>query len=334
VLNARNDQAEAAIIAEAGAPGAVTISTNMAGRGTDIKLGGADERERERVVGLGGLYVIGTNRHESKRIDDQLRGRAGRQGDPGSSRFFISLEDDLMIRFGIDRFIPPRLRPANQAEPISRAVIRREVDRLQRIVEGENHEIRETLWRYSSLLEKQRMTLQEWRMGVLTGEVQLGLCAARLPERYADLSRRFGTETVKAAERAITLHWIDRCWADHLEAVADIREGIHLADIGGLDPLEEYHKQVAEAFRDLHSRIEDRIVETFDGLETTDEGIDLAGSGIRGPSSTWTYLVNDRVLSDLQRMLSGSGGSAGAVGILMTWPLLLAWWVWERIGRR
>jgi preprotein translocase subunit SecA len=335
VLNAKNDQAEAAIVTQAGAPGAVTISTNMAGRGTDIRLGGADERDRERVVALGGLYVIGTNRHESRRIDDQLRGRAGRQGDPGCSCFFVSLEDDLMVRFGIDRLIPPALRPARQAEPVSHAVIRREVDRLQRIVEGQNHDIRETLWRYSSLLERQRITLHEWRMGVLTGEEELDLAAGRVPERYAGLSERFGKEAVRAAEQAVTLHWIDRCWADHLAAVAEVREGIHLADVGGLDPLREYQKQIAEAFRGLHPTIEDRILETFKTLEITEKGIDLGRSGIHGPSSTWTYLVNDRVLSDLQRMLSGSGSSAtGAAGVLMTWPILVAWWIWEWLKRR
>src|SRR5499426_1221801 len=122
VLNAKNDEAEAEIIAKAGAISAVTISTNMAGRGTDIRLGGAGEEEHERVVALGGLYVIGTNRHESRRIDDQLRGRiddqlrgrAGRQGDPGTSRFFVSLEDDLMTRFGIERLIPEKFRPLPQ----------------------------------------------------------------------------------------------------------------------------------------------------------------------------------------------------------------------------
>jgi preprotein translocase subunit SecA len=334
VLNAKNDQAEAAIIAQAGAPGAVTISTNMAGRGTDIRLGGSDERERDRVVDLDGLYVIGTNRHESRRIDDQLRGRAGRQGDPGCSRFFVSLEDDLMVRFGIDRLIPPALRPRRQAEPVSHTVIRREVDRLQRIVEGQNHSIRETLWRYSSLLERQRVTLHEWRLSVLMGDAELDLVAGRNPARYAELSEHVGEGAVQAAERAITLHWIDRCWADHLAAVAEVREGIHLADIGGLDPLQEYLKRIAEAFRDLHPAIEDRILETFAGLEITEEGIDLGGSGIQGPSSTWTYLVNDRVMSDLHRMLSGSGGSAGAVGVLMTWPILLAWWIWEWLKRK
>ncbi|MCP4012183.1 MAG: accessory Sec system translocase SecA2, partial [Phycisphaeraceae bacterium] len=106
VLNARTDEVEARIVAEAGTIGAVTISTNMAGRGTDIRLGGPREEQRDAIMALGGLYVIGPNRHESVRIDRQLRGRAGRQGDPGTSRFFVSLEDDLLRRFGVDREIP------------------------------------------------------------------------------------------------------------------------------------------------------------------------------------------------------------------------------------
>jgi len=205
VLNAKNDEAEAEIIAEAGAVGAVTISTNMAGRGTDIRLGGAGEEDRERVVALDGLYVIGTNRHESRRIDDQLRGRAGRQGDPGTSRFFVSLEDDLMARFGIDNLIPPQIRPTPQDKPIEHPAIRREVERLQRIVEGQNYEIRKTLWRYSSLAEEQRRATQDWRMAALRGDAELELCAERLPERYAELRDRLGAEIVREAERAITL---------------------------------------------------------------------------------------------------------------------------------
>jgi preprotein translocase subunit SecA len=241
-----------------------------------------------------------------------------------------------MIRFGLDSLIPALLRPPRQEEPVSHPVIRREVDRLQRIVEGQNHEIRRTLWRYSSLLERQRSTIQEWRTAVLTGEARLSLWAERLPERYGELCDRLREETLQRAERAVTLHWIDRCWADHLGTVADVREGIHLADVGGLDPLQEFHKQIAETFRGLHQTIEDNIVETLATVEVTGKGIDLDKAGVRGPSSTWTYLVNDRVLSDLQRMLSGPGSSAsGAIGILMTWPLLLAYWLWQRLtGRR
>jgi len=333
-LNAKNDEAEAEIIAEAGAIGAVTISTNMAGRGTDIRLGGAREEERERVIALGGLYVIGTNRHESRRIDEQLRGRAGRQGDPGTSRFFVSLEDDLMARFGINNLIPPKIRPAPQDEPIEHPAVRREVERLQRIVEGQNYEIRKTLWRYSSLVEEQRRALQDWRMAALTGEAELELCAARLPERYAELRDRFGVEIPREAERAITLSHIDAAWAEHLALIAEVREGIHLVGLGRQDPLYEFTKRITGAFVKLHQTVEERIVETFAAAKITEDGIDLDQAGLRGPSSTWTYLINDRAMPQLQQMLYGHGGSAFAIAaVLTTWPLLIAWAMWRRLTK-
>lgn len=143
VLNAKQDEAEARIIEQAGRCGAVTISTNLAGRGTDIKLWpGAAE--------LGGLYVIGTNRHEARRIDFQLRGRAGRQGDPGESRFFVSHEDDLMVRYG--------LRQSGDFEHI------------QRVVEGQNLDARKMLWKYEGLTEQHRHDIRAWRDSVLDGE--------------------------------------------------------------------------------------------------------------------------------------------------------------------
>ena len=163
VLNARQDAHEAQIISRAGTLGALTISTNMAGRGTDIVLGGGDEHERAAVVALGGLYVVGTNRHESRRIDDQLRGRAGRQGDPGTSRFFISLEDDLIQRYGVMSLIPASHRPVHQAGPIADPIVAREIARAQRIVDGQNFDIRRTLWKYSELVENQRRIVYEWR---------------------------------------------------------------------------------------------------------------------------------------------------------------------------
>jgi preprotein translocase subunit SecA len=153
VLNARQDEEEAAIISRAGEPGAVTISTNMAGRGTDIKLG-------EGVAELGGLYVIGTTRHEARRIDHQLRGRAGRQGDPGETRFFVSREDDLVVKYG-------------GASP----------DEMQRMAEGQNLEIRLFLEKYESAVEGQRMKLQALRQAILTGEKP---CASEL-ERLVSL---------------------------------------------------------------------------------------------------------------------------------------------------
>lgn len=334
VLNAKNDEAEAAVIARAGAVGAVTISTNMAGRGTDIRLGGLDEAEREQVVALGGLYVIGTNRHESRRIDDQLRGRAGRQGDPGTSRFFVSLEDDLMVRFGIDTLIPKTLRPAPQEEPLDHPVIRREVERLQRIVEGQNAEIRKTLGRYAALVEEQRNALHAWRWQVLMGGADLDVCATRVPESYAAACARFGEDMVREVERLITLHHIDEAWADHLAFVAEVREGIHLVGIGGLNPLHEFHKQIAEAFEGMMQIIEVRIAETFVAITDAEEVPDLDAAGLRGPASTWTYLVNDQALTDLQQMLFGHGSAAFAAGaVLMAWPLLTMWGVWRWIKR-
>ena len=335
VLNARNDEAEAEIIAWAGAAGAVTISTNMAGRGTDIRLGGAREDDRKRVVELGGLYVIGTNRHESRRIDDQLRGRAGRQGDPGTSRFFVSLGDDLMVRFGIDKLIPETLRPAPQAGPIEHPVIRSEVDRLQRIVEGQNYEIRKTLWSYSSVVEDQRQTVQEWRMEVLMGNTELKLCAARVPDRYSVLLDRFGTEILQQAERAITLHHIDQSWAEHLALVAELREWIHLVGIGRMDPLFEFRKKIGEAFSKLRETIEERVVATFATAEITESGIALDEAVLRGPSSTWTYLINDRALTGIQQMLFGHGSTAFAItAVLTTWPLLAAWGLWRWMKKK
>jgi preprotein translocase subunit SecA len=286
-------------------------------------------------VELGGLYVIGTNRHESRRIDDQLRGRAGRQGDPGTSRFFVSLGDDLMVRFGIEKLIPETLRPAPQAGPIEHTVIRSEVERLQRIVEGQNYEIRKTLWKYSSVVEDQRQSLQEWRMEVLIGDAQLKLCAARMPDRYTHLLDRFGPEILQQAERAITLHQIDQCWAEHLALVAELREWIHLVGIGRMDPLFEFRKKIGEAFSKLRETIEERVVATFATAEISEKGIVLDEAVLRGPSSTWTYLINDRALSGMQQMLFGHGSTAFAISaVLTTWPLLAAWGLWRWLKKR
>jgi preprotein translocase subunit SecA len=249
----------------------------------------------------------------------------------------VSLEDDLMARFGIDKLIPEKLRPAPQEEPLEHPVIRQEVERLQRIVEGQNYEIRKTLWRYSAIVESQRQTLQEWRMAVLMGGARMEACARRVPGRYAELRTRFGEEILQQVERAITLHHIDQCWADHLAFIAEIREGIHLVGLGRLDPLHEFHKQVAKAFWVLQQTIEERTAETFAAAEITVDGIDLNQTGLRGPSSTWTYLINDRAMPQLQQMLYGHGSAAFALAaVLTTWPLLLAWgwWRWLTKGRR
>ena len=294
VLNAKNDEQEAAVVAEAGAPGAVTISTNMAGRGTDICLGGRDKAHHDQVIALGGLYVIGTNRHESLRVDQQLRGRAGRQGDPGSSQFFISLEDELIERFGVRNLIPARLRPEKQEPPLESPVIRREIARAQRIVEGQNVDTRKTLWKYANVIEIQRRYLQDWRQSVLDGREAGGLLADQCPEKWNRLLPLVGAAVLNDVERTLTLLIADRCWSGYLAEMTKVRDGIHLASLGSKDPYTEYHREAREAFPRLLEPIDRDITETFQRVEVAADGVDWAAEGLLGPSSTWTYLVTDR----------------------------------------
>ncbi len=298
VLNAKNDELEAAIIANAGSLNAVTISTNMAGRGTDIRLGGDRQCDRQEVSELGGLYVIGTNRQESRRIDDQLRGRAGRQGDPGASRYFISLEDELIDRYGVMELIPPKHRLGKQDHPIEDPIIGQEIARAQRIIEGQNFEIRQTLWKYSSVIEGQRKIIHQKREDVLLKTYPLQLLATRVPDRYSDLRSTVGQETLQKVEKQITLYCMDRCWAEYLAHIAHIREGIHLFSVSGQNPLDEFHKIIADAFRNLRHVIDDDIIKTFESAEITKNGIDMEKEGLKNPSSTWTYLVNDNPFGD------------------------------------
>jgi preprotein translocase subunit SecA len=335
VLNAKRDAEEARIVAKAGALGAVTISTNMAGRGTDIRLGGGERKAYEQVAALGGLYVIGTNRHESRRIDDQLRGRAGRQGDPGSSRFFISLEDDLLVRCGIDDLLPARWRPTLQPEPVDNPVLRREIARAQRIVEGQNFDMRHNLWRYSNFVEQQRRVIGDRRRRVLMGNGSPSVLQERVPLACTSARQILGAAVLQDLERRLTLHAIDLCWSEHLATVAEIREGVHLAQVGGLSPLEEFQKRAAESFMQTLNAIEDRVVESFAALEITSLGIDTQQMGLRGPSSTWTYLVNDDAFTDqLTAMLMSNRNIGFAANAALTGPLLMLWALSRRLGRR
>jgi len=336
VLNARNDAAEAQIVAEAGAPGAVTISTNMAGRGTDIRLGGRAGNDREHVTSLGGLYVIGTSRHESRRVDLQLRGRAGRQGDPGESRFFVSLEDDLLVRYGIDCLIPERFRPARREEPIGDPVVRREIARAQRIVEGQNLEIRRTLDRYASVLEEQHRRVMDRRRGILLG-VDDGQVWRAAPEQRELLVSAAGERAVREAERAVALFHIDRAWRDHLAQCADVREGIHLVRLGGQDPLTFYTSEVIQAFSRMEEAVGVSVLEALNALRIRNGVPDLEAIGIKAPASTWTYLVNDDPFRNrIGSMLTGPGGTTVAIYAAVMMPLhLIAWGLVERFfGRR
>ena len=188
VLNAKHHEKEAQIIAEAGQPGKVTIATNMAGRGVDIKLG-------EGVVEKGGLHIVGTERHESRRVDNQLRGRAGRQGDPGSSRFYLSLEDDLLRIFGSDRISPIMSKLGmEEGEPIEHNLINKAVENAQKKVEAHNFDIRKHLLEYDDVMNKQRTVIYDLRKDVLAGEDLREMVMEMTGEVAEDLARRFSDD--------------------------------------------------------------------------------------------------------------------------------------------
>ena len=182
VLNAKQHEKEAEIVAQAGQRGMVTIATSMAGRGTDIVLG-------EGVVATGGLHILGTERHESRRIDNQLRGRSGRQGDPGTSRFYMSLEDDLLRIFGSDRIkgLMGRLG-MDDGQPIEHRLVSNAIEKAQKRVEGHNFEIRKHLLEYDDVMNKQREVIYAQRRQILSG--------AELQEDILDMSRELVEEMV------------------------------------------------------------------------------------------------------------------------------------------
>ncbi|AEB45732.1 MULTISPECIES: accessory Sec system translocase SecA2 [Micromonospora] len=309
VLNAKNDDEEAAIIAEAGAYGAVTVSTQMAGRGVDIRLGGSEQIDRERVAELGGLYVIGSGRHDSRRVDDQLRGRAGRQGDPGGSVFFVSLEDDLVARHAGDT-VPPSPR-MNADGLVTDPQVDYAVEHAQRVAEGVNHEIHRNTWRYSVVIEQQRKALAERRERLLTSDVAALMLLDKMPEKAGEMDE----DLLARVARSIALYHLDRLWADHLAELSEVREGVHLRALGRLDPLDEFHRAAVPAFTDLVPEIEARTLATFAETEFDEDWEPDAAELVR-PSATWTYLVHDnpfgseldRLIASVGRRLSGGGG--------------------------
>jgi preprotein translocase subunit SecA len=331
VLNAKRDEFEAQIIAQAGRPGAVTISTNMAGRGTDIRLGGANETEKQQVAGLGGLYVIGTNKHESQRIDNQLRGRAGRQGDPGSSRFFISLEDDLFVKYRLNELLPARYTRAEQGGPIDNPVVQSEINRLQRIIEGQNSEIKMTLFRYSFLVEQQRKIFFEKRRWILQGAWAQDFFRQRSPEQWIRLCAKLGESRLAAECTALALFHYDKHWSQYLAEMTELREGIHLRRMGGQDPLYEFQKLSIHIFEIMQKHIEIDMIKSFDGI--TENTADMTAARIKAPSATWTYLINDNPFDPmLELQLKGNIGLSAWAGLL--WPLTALYFLFRRVAEK
>ncbi len=288
VLNAKHHEREAKIIAEAGSIGAVTVATNMAGRGVDIILGGTPpevksgepfhiwEQAHEKVISLGGLHVIGTERHEARRIDNQLRGRAGRQGDPGSSQFFVSLEDDLMRIFGGERLknLMERLGLPDDM-PIEHKMISRSIEQAQKRVEGNNFDIRKHLVEYDDVMNKHRELIYQRRKRILllgTGHEEdedwlhrdiVNALEDTSSERkdYEEKTKRYGVDVIKQIEKAVYLRTYDLMWIDHLNAMEALREGIGLRGYSQREPLVEYKHEAYTLFQRLTKTIDAEAID-------------------------------------------------------------------------
>ena len=314
VLNAKNHGREAEIIADAGKAGSVTIATNMAGRGTDIKLG-------EGVKEVGGLAVIGTERHESRRIDNQLRGRSGRQGDPGVTQFYLSMEDELMRRFGSDNMKNMMQKLGmDDTQPIQSKMVSKAVESAQKRVEGNNFDARKQLLSYDDVLRQQREIIysqrnevlesenlrdivekmiltslernvqayapnmsdeEEWNLtglldyingnllfeGDITvndlrgkdSEEMVETIFAKVKERYNEKEEMLQSEQMREFEKVIVLRAVDSKWMDHIDAMDQLRQGIHLRAYGQNDPLREYQQEGFAMFENMITAVEDDV---------------------------------------------------------------------------
>ncbi|BCO41718.1 protein translocase subunit SecA 2 [Mycobacterium paraintracellulare] len=295
VLNAKNDAEEAQVIAEAGKFGVVTVSTQMAGRGTDIRLGGSDEADHDRVAELGGLHVVGTGRHHTERLDNQLRGRAGRQGDPGSSVFFSSWEDDVVAANLDHNKLPMETDEDGRIVSPKAAGL---LDHAQRVAEGRMLDVHANTWRYNQLIAQQRAIIVDRRNTLLRTATAREELAELAPKRYEELAEEISEERLETICRQIMLYHLDRGWADHLAYLADIRESIHLRALGRQNPLDEFHRLAVDAFASLAADAIEAAQQTFETANVLEEepGLDL--SKLARPTSTWTYMVNDNPLSD------------------------------------
>lgn len=274
VLNAKNHQREGEIIAQAGRLKSVTIATNMAGRGVDISLGGNPviEEEAEKVREAGGLYIIGTERHEARRIDNQLRGRAGRQGDPGKTQFFVSLEDDLIRIFGGDK-VKALFENFNlpEDEPIENKIISRSIESAQSKIEGMNFDARKHLLEYDDVLNKHREVVYKKRDEILEKSIDNTLKELilnifkklDLKDKYLEKEKEIGEENMRQINKTVALRTIDMLWIDHLENMEGLRDSVRLRAYGQRDPLVEYKREGRVLFQNLINTIEENMANTI-----------------------------------------------------------------------
>ena len=287
VLNAKNHENEGEIVAQAGEKGRVTVATNMAGRGVDIKLGGVpfEEEKYEEAKQLGGLFVIGTERHESRRIDNQLRGRSGRQGDPGETQFFVSMEDSLMRVFASDvvKKMMGRLG-IPEDEAIQNKMITNSLESAQTKIEGFNFDSRQHVLKYDDVMNFQRKIVYERRRNILfgsdkdienflnntldeiysapvTGEIEEEFGTRESNEKIISEKRELlGDEEFFAVMRRLMLQTIDTLWVEHLELMDYLRSSVNLRAYGQRDPLVEYKKEGLQLFKEMQFVINEKIL--------------------------------------------------------------------------
>ncbi len=278
ILNAKNHEEEGNIVARAGHKGAVIIATNMAGRGVDIKLGGVpfDQTAYEEVKSLGGLFVIGTERHEARRIDNQLRGRSGRQGDPGETQFYVSMSDDLMRIFSTDlvKNMMGRLGiPEDQ--PIQNKIITKSLESAQEKIEGLNFDQRKQLLSYDNVLNTQRDSMYKRRRAIVTGDesiLKLELDAITSVDSEVNTIvqhkiTEIGLDNFLQLFRRFLLQSLDTFWIDHLEAMSYVRSAVALRAYGQRDPLIEYQKEGRTMFESLKQSVTARVIALIKNID-------------------------------------------------------------------
>jgi preprotein translocase subunit SecA len=274
ILNAKNHEKEGEIIAQAGRRGAVTIATNMAGRGIDIKLGGNPivPEEYEFVKGIGGLFVLGTERHEARRIDNQLRGRSGRQGDPGGTQFYVSLEDDLMRVFGSERIKTMMGRfGIPEDHPIENRFIGKQLESAQAKIEGFHFDARKHTLEYDDVMNHQRQSIYERRQKMMRADkkeieklLEQSLEGREEKEKLEEIIKekrtKLGEEAFLETVRRIALYTTDTLWMEHLEAMDYLRSSVNLRAYGQREPIVEYKKEGLFMFREMEQVFKEQVL--------------------------------------------------------------------------
>lgn len=309
LLNAKNDEQEAQIVAQAGALGAVTICTNLAGRGTDILLGAKDPAHNLQIKKSGGLHIIGTSRFESRRIDDQLRGRTARQGDPGSSQYFVSLEDKLFNHLGGDGLLSGK---SDTGELLSNARISKKIAHGQRVLEGANLDRRKALYKYSDLVEQQRQVIHQLRNEILLGD-GADQFKSKVTQRWQSLSTVVSDNKLNEALNIVVMHAIDKIWIQHLSEIDYIKEGINLVEAagtsfmrGGNEPYHVFVQQAQQVFEQLLVELKAAVVDLFNNVTIDENGIDPSSELFAMTKSTSSYVVADNPFDAIDKRFIAS----------------------------